>query len=140
MHIRSFTISATKKMFALLCIISSIILVLGGCTTTPQKPVQLTPAQIKLELGKTHFQNGEYGAAESAFLDTSIWQGEKPLQVESLKHLAFIYCVTERITLCRHTFYKALQLDPGFELTSAESTHPLWGPEFIVAQSGLNGK
>lgn len=110
---------------------------LHGCKTTQQKNEQLTPSQIKLEAGKISFQNGEYSVAEAAFLDSSIWQEDKTNQVESLKYLAFIYCVTDRVTLCRHSFYKALQLDPGFELTSAESTHPLWGPEFVVAQSGL---
>lgn len=131
--------TATKKILLLGTILSLLTLQLGGCQTTPKQAPQATPAQLKLETGKVSFQNGEYGAAESAFLDASIWQGEKNLQVESLKYLAFIYCVTERVTLCRHSFYKALQLDPGFELTSAESTHPLWGPEFVVAQSGLNG-
>lgn len=121
------------SVIAMLAICS---LLLGGCKTTQQKTPVQSPAQIKLDAGKAHFQNGEYGAAESALLDKSIWTGDQRSQVESLKYLAFIYCVTERITLCRHSFYKALQLDPAFELTSAESTHPLWGPEFVLAQGG----
>jgi len=133
------TPSTAKTLFMHATLIASICFALGGCKTTQQKPIQLTPAQIKMDAGKASFQNGEYGAAEVNFLDASIWQGDKTYQVESLKHLAFIYCVTDRITLCRHSFYKAIQLDPGFELTAAESTHPLWGPEFVVAQSGLNG-
>lgn len=137
MQINSRSFSIARKLVGLVTVISVAGLLLSGCKTTQQKPQQLTPAQIKLEAGKANFQNGEYGAAETAFLDSSIWQDNKSTQVESLKYLAFIYCVTERITLCRHSFYKALQLDPGFELTSAESTHPLWGPEFVVAQSGL---
>lgn len=119
--------------------LSILAMGLNGCATKPAPAPQLTAAQIKVEAGKSHFHSGEYGSAESDLLDTSIWSGDTPSKVESLKYLAFIYCVTERVTLCRHSFYKALQLDPGFELTPAESTHPLWGPEFIVAQSGLNG-
>lgn len=114
-------------------------LLIGGCKTTSQKTAVLSPSQIKIEAGKSSFQSGEYGAAESSFLDPSIWQDSKEQQVESLKYLAFIYCITERVTLCRHSFYKALQINPNFELTPAESTHPLWGPEFVVAQSGLKG-
>lgn len=112
---------------------------LNGCATKPAPAPQLTAAQLKVEAGKSYFHSGEYGSAESEFLNANIWSGDTPSKVESLKYLAFIYCVTERVTLCRHSFYKALQLDPGFELSTAESTHPLWGPEFIVAQSGLNG-
>lgn len=137
MKIDSRSLSITRKLVGFFTAFSVAGLLLSGCNTTQQKPQELTPSQIKLEAGKTNFQNGEYGAAETDFLDSSIWQDNKSTQVESLKYLAFIYCVTDRVTLCRHSFYKALQLDPTFELTSAESTHPLWGPEFIVAQSGL---
>ncbi|WP_053094230.1 TssQ family T6SS-associated lipoprotein [Cellvibrio sp. pealriver] len=125
------------RKFSLAVVITLSFCVFTGCSTTQTKPTQASPAQIKLEIGKNNFQNGEYGIAETNLLDSAIWQGDKSEQVESLKYLAFIYCVTERITLCRHSFYKALQLNPEFELTPAESTHPLWGPEFIVAQSGL---
>ena len=130
------TQSLNKNFIA---IIATACLLVSGCKTTSQKPAALTPSQTKVEAGKNSFQSGEYGAAESLFLDASIWQDSKELQVESLKYLAFIYCITERVTLCRHSFYKALQLNPSFELTPAESTHPLWGPEFIVVQSGLKG-
>jgi len=119
--------------------LSMLAIGLSGCAAKPIPAPQLTAAQLKVEAGKSHFHSGAYGSAESDFLDTSIWSGDPASKVESLKYLAFIYCVTERVTLCRHSFYKALQLDPGFELSAAESTHPLWGPEFIVAQSGLNG-
>lgn len=114
-------------------------LILSGCANKPAPTPLLTPAQVKVGAGRSHFHNGEYGSAENDFLDYRIWNGDTESKVESLKYLAFIYCVTERVTLCRHSFYKALQLNPGFELTAAESTHPLWGPEFIVAQSGING-
>lgn len=126
------------KLIIAICL-SVLTIGLSGCATKPTPAPQLTAAQVKVEAGKSHFHSGEYGSAESDFLDASIWSGDTLSKVESLKYLAFIYCVTERVTLCRHSFYKALQLDPGFELTAAESTHPLWGPEFIVAQSGLNG-
>lgn len=132
-------INKSLRLKIVIVIFLSIGFPITGCKTTPQKPVQLTPAQIKIESGKSHFENGEYGLAEDHFLDETIWNKNDPAQIESLKYLGFIYCVTERISLCRHSFYKALQLDPTFELTTAESTHPLWGPEFLVAQSGLNG-
>jgi Tfp pilus assembly protein PilF len=131
---------AAKSIIFTAVIITTTLLLLTGCNTTPHKQQQqYSAAELKLASGKNNFQNGEYGAAEADFLNSSIWQDSKPLQIESLKYLAFIYCITERVTLCRHSFYKALQLDPNFELTAAESTHPLWGPEFVVAQSGLKG-
>lgn len=135
MHTANLQISSAQKKLLLLSLLT--LTLLGGCKTTQQKTIQLTPAQIQLDAGKTNFQNGEYGLAEKSFLNNEIWQDDKSAQIESLKYLAFIYCVTDRVTLCRHSFYQALQLDPSFELSSAESTHPLWGPEFLVAQSGL---
>lgn len=138
--IDTFMKNSTIKIKTIVIVSLSILAIgLSGCVSKPAPAPQLTQAQLKVEAGKSHFHSGEYGSAETNFLDASIWKGGAASKIESLKYLAFIYCVTERVTLCRHSFYKALQLDPGFELTAAESTHPLWGPEFVVAQSGLNG-
>lgn len=134
------SITSVQKIVKLMATVTAIGVLVTGCVITPTKPLQKTEGQIKLDAGKSSFQQGEYGMAENALLDEAIWQDDKITQVESLKYLAFIYCVTERVTLCRHSFYKALQLNPSFELTTAERTHPLWGPEFVATQSGFTGK
>jgi Tfp pilus assembly protein PilF len=46
------------------------------------------------------------------------------------KHLAFIHCASNRERLCRDEFRRALDYDPGLELSAAEAGHPAWGPVF----------
>lgn len=46
------------------------------------------------------------------------------------KYMAFIQCISENQKLCREHFQHVLEINPYFELTEAESGHPLWGPVF----------
>ena len=46
------------------------------------------------------------------------------------KHLAFMHCASSRERLCRDEFRRALDSDPGLQLTAAEAGHPAWGPVF----------
>jgi Tfp pilus assembly protein PilF len=46
------------------------------------------------------------------------------------KHLAFMHCASNRERQCREEFRRALDLDPGLQLTAAEAGHPAWGPVF----------
>jgi Tfp pilus assembly protein PilF len=46
------------------------------------------------------------------------------------KHLAFMHCAANRERQCRDEFRRALDFDPGLQLTAAESGHPAWGPVF----------
>ncbi|BFM19647.1 TssQ family T6SS-associated lipoprotein [Gilvimarinus japonicus] len=93
-------------------------------------------AEQKLERGKSHFHAGNYNQAETDLIGATTWHATSGTQLVALKYLAFTYCVTDRATLCRHAFNKALQLDPRFELSEAEVTHPLWGPQFKLARNG----
>lgn len=43
------------------------------------------------------------------------------------KHLAFIYCTSNRNTECEAAFRAARQADPNFALSRSESGHPQWG-------------
>jgi hypothetical protein len=51
-------------------------------------------------------------------------------KINTHKFIAFSYCLTKRVTLCRAEFGKILLLDPNFELGPAEAGHPSWGPSF----------
>lgn len=44
------------------------------------------------------------------------------------KHIAFIHCLNGRELQCREQFQALLKVDPKFDLTAAESSHPQWGP------------
>ena len=46
------------------------------------------------------------------------------------KHLAFIYCTSRRINLCKTAFREARAADPAFVLRRSESGHPVWGPVY----------
>ncbi len=55
-------------------------------------------------------------------------------QIDAHKLMAFSYCVTNRVSLCRMEFSKILDLNPHFELSTAEKGHPIWGPAFEAAR------
>ena len=46
------------------------------------------------------------------------------------KHLAFIYCTSERVPLCEDSFRAARAADPAFALSRSEAGHPMWGPVY----------
>jgi Tfp pilus assembly protein PilF len=83
-----------------------------------------------LRAGLKQYENGDY--EESAKnLQGAIELGvPEKSRVTAHKHLAFIHCSTNRVGQCRDEFRKALAVDPSFELSPAESGHPVWGPIF----------
>lgn len=121
--------------------LSSLLLLglLAGCATKEPPPAPPAPkpeqvrAQQALKEGVRLYQGGHYYMAEQQFLTPDIWGGDEQIQVESLKYLAFSYCVTQRPIQCRFAFERAINIDPAFRLDSAEQGHPLWGPVFTAA-------
>ena len=96
----------------------------------PAKP-RRAGGEAALAAGITQYEEGNYGQAQR-LLQTSLADGlaTPALQAQAYKHLAFIYCVTDRIAQCRQEFSNALKADPGFTLSPAEAGHPGWGPVF----------
>jgi Flp pilus assembly protein TadD len=90
--------------------------------------------QVALKEGIAAYNNGEYATAIKRLSSPDIASGSKATQLSALKHLAFSYCLTNRATLCRQQFEKALKLDPAFDLAPGEHGHPLWGPVFTRAK------
>ena len=83
-----------------------------------------------LSVGLKQFDDGEYDASAKS-LQVALDRGLQPKdRVSAHKHLAFIHCANDRTTACREEFRKALAIEPGLELTAAESGHPVWGPIF----------
>lgn len=83
-----------------------------------------------LSAGLRQYEDGDYD--ESAMnlqgaIDLGIADKER---VNAHKHLAFIYCSSNRVGQCREEFRKALALDPALDLAPAEAGHPIWGPIF----------
>lgn len=85
----------------------------------------------KLDIGVREYQEGNYLTSMDAFksvLKTNA--ADKRAKVTSYKYLAFIHCISSQEVMCRENFSKVLELDPAFELSSAEAGHPIWGPVF----------
>jgi hypothetical protein len=55
-------------------------------------------------------------------------------QAAAHKHLAFIYCTSQRQAQCEAAFRAARAADPNFELSKSEAGHPLWGPVFLKSR------
>lgn len=123
-----------------------LFILISGCAAPAPKvtaPPVLSEAEIAQQKAEQFlddaialYEKGHYLQAENKLLGKDVWQGNKQTQVSALKHLAFIYCITDRKPLCRHAFERAMHVDQYFVLSSAEATHPLWGPEYQLARSG----
>lgn len=88
-------------------------------------------AEQDLSAGLRAYEDGDYRNS-ARLLQSALAAGliVKSDKVAAHKHLAFMHCAQSRERACRDEFRKALELDPGLELTPAESGHPLWGPVF----------
>ena len=91
----------------------------------------LDKAQKEMASGIANYENGNYKLA-SKQLKKALGLGLKVPADKACAHkyLAFMHCVGGRQSQCRNEFRKALEADPGFDLTPAEAGHPTWGPVF----------
>jgi hypothetical protein len=92
----------------------------------PVVPASLSP----LDEGIALYDKGDYNGAIKKLAAVNVPAAPKATQLAALKYTAFSYCLTNRQTLCRQQFDKALKIDPAFDLEPGEKGHPLWGPVF----------
>ncbi|MDO5288568.1 MAG: TssQ family T6SS-associated lipoprotein [Pseudomonadota bacterium] len=102
--------------------------------TVPEEEPQ-TSASLHAE-GLRLYRAGEYEAAIARFAAV---QSPPSLRVQALKHMAFSYCITDRLSDCERAFRQALAMAPDFRLTQAEQGHPVWGPVFTKALQASSG-
>jgi Tfp pilus assembly protein PilF len=96
-------------------------------------------SEKKLDSGVRKYEEGNYVASVTSLedvLETGL--SSKKNKVQAYKYLAFIQCVSDREASCREYFKHALQLDPDFNLTPAESGHPIWGPIFLSVRANMS--
>ena len=94
-----------------------------------------------LRLGLRQYDEGRYDEAATT-LQGAIARGLSDKdRATAHKHLAFIHCASNRERLCRDEFRRALDFDPGLQLSAAEAGHPGWGPVFrsMRGEPGKNG-
>lgn len=98
---------------------------------------QLPGAEARLKTGISQYEDGNYAQAQRS-LQSALTTGlaSRSDQAQAYKYLAFIYCVTDRVTQCRQEFNNAFSADPKFTLTPAEAGHPTWGPVYRSVARG----
>lgn len=95
-------------------------------------------ALASLARGIQQYDAGNYVEA-SRSLDAALDHGQltRSEQGRARKYLAFVDCVSGREARCKDQFRKALEIDPGFELSVAEAGHPIWGPAYRDVRAQL---
>jgi Tfp pilus assembly protein PilF len=89
------------------------------------------PAERLLLTGLRAYDDGQYAEAERA-LQGALKAGlvSAKDRASAHKHLAFIYCTSQRAPACEAEFREAHVADAQFALSKAENGHPLWGPVY----------
>jgi len=115
----------------------SILLValLGACAQFAPSgglmDVAERPAEKALLAGLRAYDDGQYAQSEQQ-LEVALKTGLRSPKDKAAanKHLAFIYCASQRVPACEASFRAAREADPSFALSRAEAGHPLWGPVY----------
>ncbi|WP_194723302.1 TssQ family T6SS-associated lipoprotein [Noviherbaspirillum malthae] len=108
----------------------------AGCAQLPQQAGSGSTAVLSSTEAQTRYQQGLSDYRENSH-DTALIELNAALASTQLtaqdaanahKHIAFIHCLNGRELQCREQFQALLKVDPKFDLTAAESSHPQWGP------------
>ena len=116
-------------------ILVSLSLLLSACAVPRQQPglmdVAERPAEKALLAGIRAYEDAQYPQAEK-LLTQALKDGlSSPRdRAAANKHLAFIYCTSQRVQACEDAFRAARAADPAFALTKSEAGHPQWGPVY----------
>jgi Tfp pilus assembly protein PilF len=107
-------------------------LLVGACAQhTGLTDVIERPAERALLTGLRAYEDGQYADAERSLkqaLETGLASAKD--RATAHKHLAFVYCSSQRESACETAFREARGADPAFTLSRAETGHPLWGPVY----------
>ena len=115
-------------------VVLAIAACLAACAAAPNSglsEVMQRPAERALLTGLRAYDDGQYAVAESELnkaLATGLVSAKD--RATAHKHLAFVYCTSQRPKPCEDAFRAARASDPAFALTRAEAGHPLWGPVY----------
>lgn len=115
-----------------------VALCCAGCATQQGlSDVMQRPAERALLAGMRAYDDGQYPEAERE-LTRSLEVGLASAKDRAIahKHLAFIYCTSNRTAACEKAFRDALSADALFALGKAEAGHPQWGPVYRRVTTG----
>ncbi|MGZ8210837.1 MAG: TssQ family T6SS-associated lipoprotein [Burkholderiales bacterium] len=122
---------------ASIVVVALLAVALAGCETSPMQDVRRlfqSEGEADLKAGIRNYDDGRHAQAAQNFQSALQAGLSKTDEITANKYLAFIACSQKRERQCRAYFRRALELDPGFELTTAEAGHPMWGPVFKSAK------
>lgn len=115
------------------------LLLVAACATEQQglSDVMQRPAERALLAGMRAYEDGQYVDAERE-LQRALASGlvSAKDRATAHKHLAFVFCTSNRVAECDRAFRQALASDPEFALGKAEAGHPLWGPVYRRVTAG----
>lgn len=119
---------------ALAVIAAVLTALLGACTVLPEgglSEVIERPAERALLAGLRAYDDAQYADAERE-LGKALAAGLVSARdrANAHKHLAFVYCTSQRLAVCAAAFRAARAADPDFALSRAEAGHPVWGPVY----------
>jgi Tfp pilus assembly protein PilF len=110
---------------------------LGACAPMPPQPapgltdIAARPAERALLAGMRAYDDGQYADAEKQMqLALAAGLASPKDRAAAHKHLAFVYCTSQRLALCEDAFRAARAADPAFALSRSEAGHPQWGPVY----------
>ena len=111
-----------------------LTIALAGCVLPPPTAPGLMdvaerPAEKALLAGMRAYDDAQYPQAEK-LLTQALQSGLASPRDRAVahKHLAFIYCTSDRTPACEAEFRAARADDPAFALSKSEAGHPQWGP------------
>ena len=116
------------------------LLLVAGCATSPPPRTGLLdvvarPAEQALLAGLRAYEDAQYVDAETQFsLALKLGLASPKDRAAADKHLAFLYCTSNRMAECEAAFRAARAADPTFSLSKSEAGHPLWGPVYRRVQ------
>jgi Tfp pilus assembly protein PilF len=103
----------------------------AGCVQQGLTDVMQRPAERALLTGLRAYEDGQYADAERALQEAlKIGLVSAKDRANAHKHLAFVYCTSQRAPACEAAFREARNADPEFVLSRAETGHPQWGPVY----------
>ncbi len=118
----------------------ALALLVAGCATSPPPRTGLLdvvarPAEQALLAGLRAYEDAQYIDAETQFsLALKLGLASPRDRAAADKHLAFLYCTSNRMAECEAAFRAARAADPNFSLNKSEAGHPLWGPVYRRVQ------
>jgi Tfp pilus assembly protein PilF len=116
--------------------LAALTLSLAGCVVPPPATPGLMdvaerPAEKALLAGMRAYDDAQYPLAERQLVQALKDGLASPRdRAAAHKHLAFIYCTSNRMKVCEDEFRAALAYDPNFALSKSEAGHPQWGPVY----------